>query len=63
MKLGGPSKNCTPLLYYQIPKSKCSSQGMDIHVDSSKTLMRESRLVSVVDPQHRLRFRQTFTTQ
>lgn len=35
----GPSQNCTLLLNYQIPNSKCSSQGMDEHVDSSKTLM------------------------
>lgn len=41
-------KNCTLLLNYQILNSKCSSQGMDVHVDSSKTLMeKKSCLFSV----------------
>lgn len=55
MKLWGQAKkkkkekkNCTLLLNYQILNSKCSSQGMDVHVDSSKTLMeKKSCLFSV----------------
>lgn len=35
----GPSKNCTLLLNYPIPNSQRSSQGMDVHGDSSKTLL------------------------
>lgn len=48
MKLWGQAKNCALLLNYQILNSKCSSQGMDIHGDSSKTLMEKSHLFSVV---------------
>lgn len=61
----GPSKKLHTAAELQILNSKCSSQEMeDVHGDSSKTLMgKKSRLVSVVDPQHWLRFRQTLTTQ